>query len=502
MLTGGLYFEFYTEEPLVAENPFRSQAPETAPLPKFESAQAQLPQPYWPANLPAIEAYWAAWKLAFQHLRKPGPPAEGVKGHIRNSIDTAFNECIFMWDSAFILEFARYGRAAFDFQATLDNLYAAQHPDGFITRELRPNGQDQWHRHDLSSTGPNLLAWSEWNHYLATRDRGRLQRVFPALAAYHRWTRRYRSWPDHTYFGNGLATGMDNMPRLEPGLEPMLDHGHMAWIDLTAQALLSATILDRMAGEIGRDAPEFKEEAETLRPIVSSMWNPETRFFADRYRDGRLSPVRQLGAFWALLAGAAQPDQAQGMAAQLFDPALFWRLHPAASMAADAEGYESQGGYWRGGVWAPTNYLTLRALSEMGLDAEAHRLAMRHHACVTEIYQQTGTFWENYAPDALTPGNPAKPDFVGWTGLTPIAILIEYLFGLRWDGEILIWDVRITDEFGVDRLPILDGWIDLRCAARNSPSDEPQIAARGAHPVDIRVRWNEGQNEKAIRSSV
>jgi hypothetical protein len=41
-----------------------------------------------------------------------------------------------MWDSAFILLFARYGSRAFDFQRTLDNFYAKQHPDGY-TRDTR-----------------------------------------------------------------------------------------------------------------------------------------------------------------------------------------------------------------------------------------------------------------------------------------------------------------------------------------------------------------------------
>ena len=34
--------------------------------------------------------------------------------------------------------------------------------------------------------------------------------------------------------------------------------------------------------------------------------------------------------------------------------------------------------------------------------------------------QSTGTVWENYSPDAATPGEPAKPDLVGWTGIVPI----------------------------------------------------------------------------------
>jgi hypothetical protein len=73
----------------------------------------------------------------------------------------AVNSCLFMWDSCFILKGLRYGSRAFNFQRTLDNLYAKQHPDGFISREIQEwDGQDRFHRFDPASTGPNILAWS------------------------------------------------------------------------------------------------------------------------------------------------------------------------------------------------------------------------------------------------------------------------------------------------------------------------------------------------------
>ncbi len=95
-------------------------------------------------------------------------------------IDTAFNDCLFMWDSAFILLFARYGRRAFDFQRTLDNLYASQHPDGFICREIGTfDGKDRFERFDAASTGPNVMPWTEWEHYGDTADSDRLGTGLP-----------------------------------------------------------------------------------------------------------------------------------------------------------------------------------------------------------------------------------------------------------------------------------------------------------------------------------
>jgi len=150
-------------------------APQVEPLPLFPRVQAVLPEPVWPARPPVIDCYWRAWELAFGNLQQPTP----ANGFVANYCDTAFNGNLFLWDSAFVTFFGVYGRRAFDFQATLDNFYAKQHPDGFICRELcEDDGADTFHRFDPSSTGPNVLPWAEWNHYRHTGDSQRLERVF------------------------------------------------------------------------------------------------------------------------------------------------------------------------------------------------------------------------------------------------------------------------------------------------------------------------------------
>jgi hypothetical protein len=46
---------------------------------------------------------------------------------------------------------------------------------------------------------------------------------------------------------------------------------------------------------------------------------------------------------------------------------------------------------------------------------------------VAQVFETTGTFWENYSPDSLAPGRVARPDFCGWTALAPIAVLREFV---------------------------------------------------------------------------
>jgi hypothetical protein len=98
------------------------------------------------------------------------------------------------------------------------------------------------------------------------------------------------------------------------------------------------------------------------------------------------------------------------------------------------------------------------------------------------------------------PGNRAKDDFVGWSGLAPVAGLFEYVFGLHADAPSgrLLWDVRLLDGHGVRGYPFgRDGVLDLSCAARSSATEEPEIQVRSTVPLELVIRW-EGREKTVV----
>jgi len=494
-------YDTYVRNPLVARNTFLQMTPDAAPLPTFEQARRSLPEPFWDGHAVAIDCHLKAWTLAFANLRRP----EAASGFVARFIDPAFNDCVFMWDSCFMTLFGRYGARAFPFVRTLDNFYAKQHPDGFICREIgRALGDDRFPRFDPSSTGPNVMAWAEWEHYRNFGDRDRLARVFPVLRAYHQWLRAYRTWPDGSYWSTGWGCGMDNQPRLPahtagtPYADPEHYHGRMTWVDTTLQQILSARLLAEMGRALGADADvaDMREETVRLGRFVNDrLWSDADHFYCDRFDDGVLNHVKSVGGYWALLAGVVPPARLGPFLAHLEDPRAFKRPHRVPSLSADHPAYDVHGGYWKGAVWAPTTYMVLRGLTAVGRDALAHEIARNHLDNVVAVFQRTGTVHENYAPESAAPGTPSKPNFVGWTGLPPIAVLLEYVFGLRPDAPArrLLWDVRLTDAHGVRRYPLgPDVSIDLSCAARRAPADPPHVEATATHPVEVEVRWAGG----------
>jgi hypothetical protein len=491
-------YDTYVRNPLVARNTFLAATPDAAALPTFEDARRLLPEPFWDGHAAAIDCHFKAWKLAFANLRRPA----AASGFVARFIDPAFNDCVFMWDSCFMTLFGRYGARAFPFIRTLDNFYAKQHPDGFICREIgRALGDDRFPRFDPSSTGPNVFAWAEWEHYRNFGDRDRLARVFPVLRAYHQWLRAYRTWQNGSYWSTGWGCGMDNQPRLPMGppyADPEHYHGRMTWVDTTLQQVLSARLLAAMGGALGAEADvaDMREETVRLGRFVNEhLWSDADRFYCDRLDTGALNHVKSVGGYWALLAGVVPAARLAPFLAHLEDPRAFKRPHRVPSLSADHPAYDVRGGYWKGAVWAPTTYMVLRGLTEVGRDALAHEIARNHLDNVVAVFARTGTVHENYAPESAAPGTPSKPDFVGWTGLPPIAVLFEYVFGLRPDAPSrrLLWDVRLTDAHGVRRYPLgPDVSIDLACAARRAPTDPPRIEASASAPIEIEVRWHAG----------
>ena len=485
---------FYAENPYVAKNTFLQQAVNTAPTVSYEAVRDRLPLPIWEGHEETVRCYEHVAKVAFQNFKAPNP----ASGFVSPFIDTAFNGNLFMWDSAFNVMYGKYFVRATDFQVTLDNFYARQHKDGFICRELsEEEAGDRFSRDDPGSTGPNILPWAEWEYYLTMGDRERLGRVFDPLCGYYRWFMDNRSWQDGSYWSSGLACGMDNQPRQAEGYDPMVSHGFMSWIDTCAQQYGSATILWQMAKELGREEESawLVEEAERLYGIVNDkMWSEKDGFYYDTRRDGTHSGVKTIGAYWTLFSGLVPEERRAAFVAHLDNEAEFKRAHRIPALSADHPAYRADGAYFCGGVWPQTNYMVLCALRRTGYEDLAYEIACNHVHNVTEVYRKTGAVYENYAPEAAEPGNPAKADYVGWGGLGPICVLFEYVFGIVSDARArkITWHLRRTERHGVLRLPLGDATVDLIAEGRECATDTPVITVNSDRPITVEVVWDGG----------
>lgn len=470
-----------------------------------------VPEPVLDSAPEWVELYHRAWEAAERHIAA-GTPENGLADHY---MDEAFSEQIFQWDTCFMTIFGRYGLDAFPVMSSLDNFYGAQEPDGHIDRVVNESdGSPGCDGHPC--VNPPLFGWTELMYARQSGDLSRIPCVLPVLRAYHGWIDDNLRTGPGLYYTDHLGSGMDNAPR-----EP-----YDGWVDITAQQALGRRALAELERLIGLDDEAAADEAEAeriCRDIREMMWNDAEGFFFDLAGDLAFEPNKTLAGIWPLVAGCATAEQAARAIAHLEDPAAFWRVHVFPSAAADsiADGdiappaYDPRGGYWRGGVWAPTNYATIVALDRAGRHDVAQRAAANHIGNLERIWSWFApgpdqlspeargdgrhTFWELYAPDLVAPGTRwdgellGRQDFVGWSGLGPIALLIEQVIGLEADGlaDRLRWRLTRVDRHGVRGYRFGDQLVDLVAEARDDPRDPLRIELESTDPFTLVIEVGE-----------
>jgi hypothetical protein len=465
-----------------------------APLPVLAEVRAKLPAPIFEEKPDYVRCYWKAWELAFAHFRQPAPGSPFVS----NYIDENFNDSLFLWDTAFMTMFCNYGHPYVPGIQSLDNFYCTQLGDGEIVREVSeitgvPNPASKPGTPD--SLNHPILAWAEREAYRLSGDRARLELVYEPLRRYYLAYEKIRDEASGFYATSWAS--MDNSPRL--------DGGKLACgIDTTAEIVLFARDLAYLAEQLGRksEVGGFEAEAAALAAKINErLWDEPSGFYYDWAVGGKRHDVRTIAGFWPLLAGVASPRQAERLVTHLQNTNQFGRLHQVPTVPADQAGFHPGGDYWRGAVWTPTDTMVVRGLERHGYPALAREIALNHLSHVVEVFQQTGTIWENYAPDSLRPGKPAKGDFVGWSGICPIVFLIEHAIGVWADApsNTLTWNLQSPARVGVERLWFGGKTVSLVCEPTDG-AGQRLVSVQSDQPFRLVVVWNSKRIERQIQA--
>lgn len=445
------------------------------PPPTMHQVKDKLPVPVWDGHEDLIGMYWYAWDTLFSvWLFAPKSADHMAVSNLIGLPSWGPWGSTMVWDTAFILQFARYGHWAYPFITGLDNCYARQHENGFICRESDSNNREVY---VIYPANPPLLAWAEWQYYQATGDCERLRSVFLPLVKQYEWYMLYQRRSNGLYWSNTFQEA-DDSPR------NALVHSA---VSTTAIQAMSADILARMAGIIGRRdmAQWFDKESATLKNMVNaSFWDEDHKLYNDLGTDGKPITVTEKGGvckhvhmFWPMLAGIATTERCGELARHLADPRSFNRASGTASLSADSAGYNKENGsYWKGAVWPPTQYMAIKGLEVCGNESLAFELASKYVNAALTAFRKQGDITEYLAPDR--PEGHGCGKFVGWGGLAPIALLFEDLIGVRVSApsNTLTWRVRQLERHGIENLRFGDRVVSIICGPRASKEDPCSIS--------------------------
>ena len=437
--------------------------------------RAALPEPVLGAHPGWVDFYYETWRFA--DLKKT--VYEG-----RTIFDTAFKPGkIWLWDTVWISHFGIYAQGAnpsvADPMAGYDLFYHAQREDGCIPHVWNASGEHSFKIHNP------IFTLGELNYFRHTGDKTRLAAVLPRLDRFYFYLKQHYGEPDGLYRNFDWHNGMDN--------RPMADIS----IDSTCEQAMVAEQLKQISELVGDDARAAKFEAEYLalkQRINESMWSQQDQFYTDLNADRTPFNAWSVASYWALLTGVADSAQAASMKAHLFDEANFKTPFMVPTLGRKSAGYDADGGlYWRGAVWVPTNTMVVKGLTKYGYVDEARAIAINGLEGMYATWIKTGTLWENY--DQEYPGKRgerSRPDFVGWSGVQPIATLIETIIGIQTNApeNRIVWTLRMTEQHGVRNLKWGQDYsrkVDLIAEARTSPDSPVNLTVSSNTPFMLVV---------------
>lgn len=449
----------------------------------FDDVKNQLVEPILEDQL-LNELYWYTVETLFKHAKTNSKKSKLIS----NFQDTAFNENIFLWDSAFISRFTMYFDDYLPGIRTLDNFYASQVRSGLIPREInkitgepyakwinkdklalhsffhnryRYRGLDNiknstqlkfYHlKHQgikppeftLDALNHPILSYAEYEHFVFTGDKDRLYMIHDVLYTNFLSLLKYLKH-DSNLFVTDWAS-MDNSPRNE-----LLYLG----VDTSSEMVLFAKDLIKiykiLDEKFYNDRISLLEHEVKLieKAINDFMWDKEKKFYFDL--DDKLCHIniKTIAGFWPLLAEITNDHQCDALCDWLRDAKTFNRVNVVPSLAANETKYNPDGGYWRGGVWASTNLMVTDGLERNRKHELAKEIAIKYLMNIKKVYQKTKTLWEVYAPDSVSQGDSDHRDFVGWTGIAPIHYLIKYYLGFSYNSiiNVLTWEINLDKQ--------------------------------------------------------
>lgn len=417
------------------------------------------------------ELWHLAWKLGWEHVYE----SDQLPYSPYLSEGCGVNR-IWIWDSCFMALWGCYAPDIFPVCNTLDNFYAVMNGKSAGIKVHHPDN-------------PPLFGWAELELYRHTGNRDRIVKLVESkvLQNYYRWREEKALPGDFLPWGampvlfrclkngclwSGDPSGMDNTPRGRG------KYYYLLWVDALAQEGLFAKDIASLCKIAGDDeqAKMFLDEFEKKKLLMQEYFDPEDGCFYDRHlartgKDG-FSKVLTPASFWPVFAGMANREQTRAMVEKLLDPDKLGGPVACPSVSRDDPDFDPRGCYWRGGVWLPVFFMTMKALDQAGENDLARKLSVQllkwMKTCCDRV--EPHTIWECYSPTEPMPANNkqdklVRKDFCGWSALGPISLLIEDIIGIHgFDPEkcSLTWDPGLPEgRLGIRGLNFCGGKIDL-----------------------------------------
>ena len=289
--------------------------------------------------------------------------------------------------------------------------------------------------------------------YKRWQEKWFLEKVFDALMTWNTWFIEHRStdegylcWGSDPFtpvsdkfwekngtncrYGAALESGLDNSPMYDD--MPFDEERHillLADVGLMGLFIMDCRSLCEIAEILGKTEyiPTLKARKEKVEAAMQTLWSEDEGIFLNKRLDNgelsrRISPTN----FYALQAdNITEAQKTRIMKEHFYNPDKFWGEYILPMISRDDPAYNDQD-YWRGRIWAPTNFLAYIAMKHQKLDKECADLAERSEKLILKEWREHGHVHENYngtTGEGCDVGNSDR--FYHWGGLLAYIALID-----------------------------------------------------------------------------
>ena len=458
----------------------------------------KLPRPIIEGRDEFIKLYYNAWELAFKNIEYID--RDGWKDILTCMPGVGI---MWQWDSCVMTFITNYSNGTLSAFNNLDNLYMLRREDGFMSMAYNLDDGMPTYGERIN---PPLMAWAEWEHYLISGDCSRFEKALPALEGIYNFIEKNRKRESCGlyYFEDTGSSGMDNSPVSGYGAKH-LDGSDTCFVDLSCQQALSALCISKICDKLSLNdkATFYKNEHSRICNLINKYHYSERvgwyfNFFARNWSDERVKFINSKTAagFWPLVAEVANGERLRSVVSHMMNENEFYTKIPFATLSKDDPNYDSNGGYWLGGVWAPTNLCAIKGLSKNGYKEFAREASIKYLEGMCKVSDDSafGSIWEAYAPDFYRPATTeyntlSRAEFVGWSGIAPITLLIENIIGLEFNAQenLVTFNLNERGKCGIENMIFNSNNISVVCTEYVPFKDKTIIEVEAEKPFKFKV---------------
>jgi len=294
----------------------------------------------------------------------------------------------------------------------------SQPPVGsFVCMEIYRRWPEKWF---LEHVYPILVSWNRWFGRRRMTEEGYMcwgSDPYESVCDRHFEVNSVNDWQ-----GAAFESGLDNSPMYDDMEFDQETHlMKLADVGLMGLYIMDCRCMIEMSRELGHEEiiPELQARKEKVERALATLWDDEFGMFLNKnLSDGTLSRRISPTNLYALQSDCVSEAQKKRiMAEHFYNPEEFWGEYIIPTIARNDPAFPEHG-YWRGRIWAPTNYLAYAAMKYAGLKEECGDLARKSEELILKEWRLHGHVHENYSCyDGLGCGMHSSDKFYHWGGL-------------------------------------------------------------------------------------